>query len=238
MRKSLKALTLLGLMTVAVFNLSAQKNNFRGTIKYSVESAGETKEIALKFYDDNCLYKTDWAQQLVKGRKLYAMQDFSQIINYIKSMDLSDCSYQGDGKIILKQELSQAEIDSLTIPCTEGFYIEYIAGETKEIAGLQAKKARYHLFDDEGNDKGFEIWYTDEIGPEYDLILAPGLKGVPLELVITADNNITTTYKATEVKKEKLKDAEFLLPAGFNEITEEEFKAIIVSIQEAQELME
>ena len=97
MRKSLKALTLLGLMTVAVFSLSAQKNNFRGTIKYSVESAGETKEMALKFYDDNCLLKTDWAQQLVKGRKVYAMQDFSQIINYIKSMDLWDCSYQGDG---------------------------------------------------------------------------------------------------------------------------------------------
>ena len=134
--------------------------------------------------------------------------------------------------------MEQKDIDSLTIPCTEGFYFEYIDGETKEIAGQKAKKARYHLFNDEGEDKGFDVWYTDEIGPEYDLILLMGLKGLPLEFVITSDDGSSVSYKVVEIKKEKLKDAEFLLPAGYAELPEEELKGIMQAIQEGIELLD
>ncbi|MBR5831358.1 MAG: hypothetical protein IKY79_01945 [Bacteroidales bacterium] len=214
------------------------QNKFIGTVKYSIEAAGKTEELTLKVYENNAMFKTEASQVLVKGRKLYTPQDFSQYISFLKTNDVWDSPYEGDGKILIKQELEQKDIDSLTIPCTEGFYFEYIDGETKEIAGQKAKKARYHLFNDEGEDKGFEVWYTDEIGPEYDLILLMGLKGLPLEFVITSEDGSSVTYKATEIKKERLKDAEFLLPAGYAELPEEELKGIIQAIQEGMELLD
>ena len=214
------------------------QNKFIGSVKYSIEAAGKTQEIILKVYEGNAMYKTEASQVLVKGRKIYTPQDLSQYISFLRTNDVWDSPYEGDGKILIKHELEQKDIDSLTIPCTEGFYFEYIDGETKEIAGQKAKKARYHLFNDEGEDKGFDVWYTDEIGPEYDLILLMGLKGLPLEFVITSDDGSSVSYKVVEIKKEKLKDAEFLLPAGYTELPEEELKGIMQAIQEGIELLD
>ena len=133
------------------------QNKFIGSVKYSIEAAGKTQEIILKVYEGNAMYKTEASQVLVKGRKIYTPQDLSQYISFLRTNDVWDSPYEGDGKILIKHELEQKDIDSLTIPCTEGFYFEYIDGETKEIAGQKAKKARYHLFNDEGEDKGFAI---------------------------------------------------------------------------------
>ncbi len=213
------------------------QNKFIGTVRYSIEAAGKTQEVSLKIYENNALLKNEATQALVKGRKIYAMQDLSQIIGYLKSNDVWDSPYEGDGKILIKNELEQEYIDSLTIPCTEGFYFEYTDGE-KEIASVKAKKARYHIFNDEGVDKGFDVWYTDEIGPEFDLIMLMGLRGLPLEYTVTSDDGSTISYKAVEIKKEKLNDAEFLLPAGYNELPEDELEAVITAIQEGVELLE
>ena len=157
MKKTFKLVAFIAMFAFAT-SLSAQ-NKFIGTVRYSIEAAGKTQEVSLKIYENNALFKTEAAQVLVKGRKIYNMQDLSQIIGYLKSNDVWDSPYEGDGKILIKNELEQKDIDSLTIPCTEGFYFEYIDGE-KEIAGMKAKKARYHSFNDEGVDKGFEVWYV------------------------------------------------------------------------------
>ena len=235
MKKTFKFVAFIAMFAFAT-SLLAQ-NKFIGTVRYSIEAAGKTQEVSLKIYENNALFKTEAAQVLVKGRKIYNMQDLSQIIGYLKSNDVWDSPYEGDGKILIKNELEQKDIDSLTIPCTEGFYFEYIDGE-KEIAGMKAKKARYHSFNDEGVDKGFEVWYTNEIGPEFDLIMLMGLQGLPLEFTITSDDGSSISYKVVEIKKEKLNDAEFLLPAGYNELPEDELKAVFTSIQEAVELLD
>ncbi|MBR5778223.1 MAG: hypothetical protein IKY22_07185 [Bacteroidales bacterium] len=235
MKKTFKLLAIAA-FALAFQTLSAQ-NKFIGSVKYNIEAAGKTQEVSLKIYEDNALFKTEGSHILIRGRKFYTAQDFSQYIGYLKSNDVWDSPYEGDGKILIKHELEQKDIDSLTIPCTEGFYFEYIDGETKEIAGWTAKKVRYHIFNDEGEDKGFEVWYTDEIGPEYDFIMLQGLRGLPLEFTITSEDGSKVSYRAIEIKKEKLKDTEFLLPAGFKELPEEELKGIIQAIQEGIELL-
>jgi hypothetical protein len=56
--------------------------------------------------------------------------------------------------------------------------------------------------------------------------------------VITSEDGSSVSYKAVEIKKERLKDAEFLLPAGYAELPEEELKGIIQAIQEGMELLD
>ena len=57
------------------------------------------------------------------------------------------------------------------------------------------------------------------------------------KVTITSEDGSKVSYRAIEIKKEKLKDTEFLLPAGFKELPEEELKGIIQAIQEGIELL-
>ena len=149
---------------------------------------------------------------------------------YFSANDV-ELDYKGSAKILVNDELTQAQIDSLTIPVTEGFYIEYVAGETKTIAGKTAKKAIIHAFDEDEKDHPMTFWYSDEMGPEVNPIFN-GLKGVALEYAMDLAEGRQITLTATEIKEGKVKEVDMLLPDGYETISEDQFKALFTQIQE------
>jgi len=237
-----KTLTLLALVAFAVATLSAQ-NKFAGIINYELESVGEvdvplqTKSFQIFVYQDKAYVGNDQMKSIVNGRKLYTVMDLSQIIAFFQTNDVWESDYEGNGKVIASQEMTQEQLDSITIPDTKGMYIEYLPGETREIQGYKAQKAKYHIFNEEGKDKGFDVWYTTEIGPEYDFVLCFGLKGFPLEFVQSPEEGKAIQYKVTEITKGKVKNTDFMLPEGYDLLNEEAFSALRKDIQGAQELL-
>ena len=237
-----KTFAFLALVAFAVSVLVAQ-NKFVGIVTYSLESVGEVdvplqnKSFQIFVYQNKAYLGNEQSKQIVDGRKMYMIMDLSQYISYFQSNDVWESEYEGSGKIIVTHEMTQEELDSITIPDTKGMYIEYVGGETREIQGFKAQKAKYHIFNEEGVDKGFDVWYTTEIGPEYDFVLCTGLKGFPLEFVQSPEEGKAIQYKVSELTKGKVKDTDFMLPDGYDMLTEEAFSALMKNIKEAQELL-
>ena len=57
-------------------------------------------------------------------------------------------------------------------------------------------------------------------------VLFSGIKGMPLECTMDAGEGRAITYTATEVVKGKVKEADFLLPDGYETLGEEELKEL------------
>jgi hypothetical protein len=164
--------------------------------------------------------------------------DLSQIVGYLRAQG-SEFDYQGSGKILVKDESKPSDFDSLEVKDTEPghFYYEYVAGETKEIAGRTAKKMVRHMYDEEGADHPMVMWYSDEIGPQINVLFS-GIKGMPLECTIDAGEGRAITYTATEVVNGKVKETDFLLPDGYDTLGEEELKTFFEQLQEEIELLQ
>ena len=240
MKKTLAFVVLIAIATATMF----AQNKFAGIVTYSLESVGEVdvplknKSFQIYVYQDKAYTGNEQAKSIVNGRKVYSILDLSQYIAYFQANDVWESDYEGTGKIITSHEMTQSELDSITIPDTKGMYIEYIGGETRELLGYKAQKAKYHIFNEEGVDRGFDVWYTTEIGPEYDFVLCTGLKGFPLEFVQKAGEGKALSYKATEITKGKVKETDFLLPDGYDILSEEAYKSLMKEIQEAASLMQ
>jgi len=95
--------------------------------------------------------------------------------------------------------------------------------ETKTIAGYTCKKAKYITKDSDGNTDTLMVYFTPDLGSEASNFGSTfhGLKGFPMEYVVD-QNEIITTISATEVKKGKVKDTDFLIPTDYVEMTPEE----------------
>ncbi len=236
---------------MAVFSMGAMfaQNNFRGTITYSVTSTGsvayqvpaEISTAEIKVYDDkvmtsSVLFTNNPMVQsvLVDGMTQYTCMDLSMILMYLAQNDV-ELDYDGSSKILISHKYTQNDVDSLTIPVTEGYYIEYVAGETKTIAGYTAKKSVLHIFTDDG-EKELVFWYTDEIGPAVNFLFN-GVKGVALEYVMDLGEGKQLTLSASEIKKGKIKEVDMLLPSGFEEIPQEKMEALFKQISEEMEYL-
>ncbi|MBR6844912.1 MAG: hypothetical protein IKM79_07440 [Bacteroidales bacterium] len=231
-------------------SLSAQ-NTFKGIVKYNVESTGqvamsipeEAAKAEIKVSGDDMFTKSAiFTQQadciLIQGLKQTACIDYSQLLGYLRSQDF-EFTYNGSGKLLIKNEAKASDFDSVDIPDTEPghFYYEYVDSETKQIAGMTAKKLIRHLYDEEGVDHPMTMWYSDEIGPKIN-ILFNGIKGMPLECTMDAGEGKAITYTATEIIKGKVKEADFLLPDGYETLSEEELETLGSEIKDAIELLQ
>lgn len=238
------------LAVLAVGSLNAQ-NKFKGIVTYTLTSVGEmpyqvpaemaTAEVMV--YEDKAMTSHSIFTQspivdnvLVDGRKTYSCIDLTMIMMYLTQNDV-ELDYTGSNKLLLKSELTQNDIDSLTIPCTEGFYIEYVDGETKQVAGRTAKKAVFHIFGEDGEDKPMVIWYDGEIGPQNNMIFN-GLKGTALEYTMDLGEGRQLQLTATEVKSGKVKAVDLLLPSGYEEISSEEFGKLMKEISEEMKYLQ
>lgn len=227
------------------------QNTFKGTIVYTATSTGETsfnipEQIAtseIKVMDEKVLTSSQLFTNspfansvLVDGHKQFVCMDLSQLFMYFQQMDI-ELDYSGSSKILVTNELTQNDIDSLTIPTTEGFYIEYVNGETKTIAGETAKKAIIHAFDEDGEDHPTTIWYSDQMGPDVNLLFN-GVKGVALEYSMDLGEGRQITLSAKEIKKGKVKPVDMLLPSGYEKLSKEDAAELFKQISEEMSLLQ
>lgn len=238
MKKVLFATTL---MLLGMGTLCAQ-NNFRGIVKYKIESTGkvaitikpEQSTAEIKIYDNQILS----GQTVQTGFKVVQAADFSPYISYLAANDIELESYTGDGKFLIRDEISKEKLDSGYIVDKEpGHYYYENVDETKEMLGFTAHKLIMHRYDEEGNDNPAICWYTTEIGPEYCLVLG-AIKGFPLVYTQELGEGRAITYTATDIVKGKVKETDMLLPAGYKDASGEEFETFQRELQEAIELLE
>lgn len=238
MKKVLFATTL---MLLGIGTLCAQ-NNFRGIVKYKIESTGkvaitikpEQSTAEIKVYDNQILS----GQTVQTGFKVVQAADFSPYISYLAANDIELESYTGDGKFLIRDEISKEKLDSGYIVDKEpGHYYYENVDETKEMLGFTAHKLIMHRYDEEGNDNPAICWYTTEIGPEYCLVLG-AIKGFPLVYTQELGEGRAITYTATDIVKGKVKETDMLLPAGYKDASGEEFETFQRELQEAIELLE
>lgn len=228
-------------MLLTLGTVNAQ-NNFRGIVKYKIESTGqvamqipaEQSTVEVKVYDDQIML----GNSIQRGMTITQCIDMSMALAYLAANDIELESYQGDGKFLVKDKATKESLDSLALEDKEPghFYFEY-ANETRDILGYTAKKLIMHSYDEEGVDHPAECWYTDQIGPEYN-ILFNGIKGMPLVLAQNQGEGKQITYTATEIVKGKVKEVDLLLPAGYKEASKEELQTFMKEFQEAIELLQ
>ena len=229
------------MMLLTMSTLIAQ-NNFRGIVKYKVESTGKVdvqikpdqSVFEIKVYDNKLMVGTT----IQNGFKTVAATDLSPIISYLAANGIELETYTGDGKILVREEVHVDSLKSIEVKDEEPghYYYEYV-NETQEMLGYTAKKMIIHSFDEEGQDNPSTCWYTTEIGPEYCLLMGR-IKGFPLVFTQMLADGKAVTYTATEVVKGKVKEAEFFPPAGYKDMSEEELEALGEEIQNAAELLE
>ena len=229
--------------TAVLMMMGAQaQNTFKGTITYKIESTGQVafqipadqSVKVVKVYENKAMLD----QTIQNDRVLTSCVDFSPYIQGLLANDIELETYTGDGKMMLKSTIEQSDIDSLTIPVTEGYYFEYVDGETEQIAGITAKKTIMHNFNDEGEDEPIVFWYSPEIGPAVNFLFGVGIKGLPLKFTVDAGEGKAITYTATEVKEGKVKEVYLLLPAGYTAVTEEEYANFMQELKDAIELLQ
>lgn len=247
-----KIITLAAVFAFAAGTLMAQ-NTFKGIVKYKVESTGTVamqipEEVAkaeirvdgTNMFTRSAIFLGGMGSEcvLVNNLKTTQCMDLSQLLGYLRSSG-SEFTYQGNGKIILTQEVKESTYDSLTIVDTEPghFYFEYVDGETKTIAGHTAYKMIRHMYDEEGVDHPTVMWYSKEIGPAYNAIFN-GIKGMPLECTMDAGEGRAITYTATEIVSGKVKEVDFLLPDGYETLSDEDLKELFEQLQEEIELLQ
>ena len=247
-----KAFLVAAALLLSVAPLMAQ-NTFKGIVKYKVESTGTvsfnipdeaaTAEIKVDgnyMFTKSPIFLSGMGAEciLVNGLTSTRCNDLSGLLGYLRSQG-SEFTYQGAGKLIIKETHEASSFDSLEIKDTEPghFYFEYAAGETKQIAGVTAKKLIRHMYDEEGVDHPQVMWYSDEIGPRPNVLFG-GLKGMPLECTVEIGEGRAITYTATEVVKGKVKEVDFLLPDGYETLSDEEMEELGEQLKEELELLQ
>ncbi len=247
-----KTFVLAAALLLGVGTMMAQ-NSFKGIVKYKIESTGtvsmtipeEVANAEIKVDGDNLYTKSPIFLGgmgaecvLVNGLRTTSCMDLSGLLGYLRSQG-SEFTYDGAGKLIVKNEAKESDFDSLDIKDTEPghFYYEYVDDETKEIAGQTAYKMVRHMYDEEGVDHPMTMWYSKEIGPRIN-VLFNGIKGMPLECTMDAGEGKALTYTAVEVVKGKVKEADFLLPDGYDTLSDEALKEFFEQLQEEIELLQ
>lgn len=227
------------LLTLSTTNA---QNNFRGIVKYKIESTGkvaitipaEQSSVELKVFDDQIMA----GQTIQNGFKLAQAVDFSPLISYLAANDIELETYTGDGKFLIRDEVSKATLDSGYIEDREpGHYYYENVDETQQMLGYTVHKLIMHRYDEEGNDNPATCWYTTEIGPEYCLVLG-AIKGFPLVYTQEQGEGRAITYTATEIVKGKVKEIDMLLPAGYKDASGEEFETFKRELKDASELLD
>ena len=218
--KNLIKVTLVISAIIIAFSSStfAQKGKpFKGLVTFSISYTG--------------LEPAQAAQQ-PKMMELYVSGDKSKMVLNLgpasfmvindgeKTEKITLIDQGGENKIYFKT--TKDEIDK-TVNEGPKPTIKYIE-ETKVIAGFTCKKAEYTVkAEDKDTPTTITAWYSEELGSEklnYGGEFS-GLKGMALEYEMK-EGEISTKFTATEVKKGKVKDTDFLVPAEFKELSGEE----------------
>ena len=114
----MKKLFVAAMMLLMMAGTVCAQNNFRGIVRYKLTSTGkvdvaikpEQSTVDMKVYDNRVML----GNNIQTGMKLAVTMDFSQLIAYLAANDIELETYTGDGKMIIRNETTQAEVESLT----------------------------------------------------------------------------------------------------------------------------
>ncbi len=220
-----KAITRILLVFIAisiVSTVTAQKKakTFAGTISFDIKFEGRELEPTEKAQMPTQI-KMMYSGVQSRSEQISAMGTVASITNSetMASIVLFDMMGQKMAIKSTKEETEKAmsELAEATIEYSE---------ETKTIAGYKCKKAEVTQ-----DGKVATVYYTEEINipnPNASNPMFKGIKGVLLEYTQpTGDEELTMKMTAKEVKKGKIKKAMFTVPAGYQELSKEEFKSMI-----------
>lgn len=221
MKKTISAFFIMVVVSLFGFQSFAQQGQFRGIVKYALTWEGEVPQGAptsfeMKVYDNKTIFDDMFAGCKIitnaENKTTYSMFDFSQV------------PVEGvTGKWYIKSKLEDKDFANITYEPTS---------ETKEIAGRKVKKVNVTMKSDDGKEEKEVIWVSEDFGPTMDLRSYPGLKAMAFEFPVDLQK-FKVNFKVSEIIEGKVKEADMLLPVGFEEVTAEEFKEIINILMEA-----
>ena len=216
MKKSISAtFVIVVLLFTCSFTVNAQKK-FKGVINYSISYSG-TIDAATAAQQPKLMVLSIY-ENLQKMNLPFGPVNIDVVTNGDTKTTTTMLDIMGEKKYF-KMSTEDIEKKIAENPAPEIKYLD----ETKTVAGYVCKKAEYTEKSADGTSSTTIVYFTEELGGE---ALNYGgqffkLKGVPLEYVVTA-SGVVTTFAATEVKKGKVKDTDFLIPSDYVEMTAEE----------------
>lgn len=212
MKRTLKLFLLVAIVATSINIASAQKAKkpFSGTITDSLAYEGLEPTQAAQ------MPKT--STRLISGNMQKSTTDFGQVaIVTITDGDLETyiMYFEGGGEkhgISLKK----ADLEKRKAENKSPKPVVTLSDETKTIVGMKCKKATIVVTDEETGDvKTTILWYTDELGTNDKLEFMNNYEGVNGIILGEEESDGKTVRKsyAKEIKKSKVKELEFLLPA-------------------------
>ncbi len=221
----MKKLFNISLLTLAalVFTISfaeAQKKFTNGTIKFQLVDV-EGPEQAMMLMKNTTL-NINVNGNLVKNE--INMMGGMMEMGFLTNMD----EKKGTMLMNMMGKKSAISIDNMNDQMDKApkFDIEYNKKDTKEIAGYKCHKATIKMEDGSSN-----VFYVTEKISAFSQFTKQyeGLEGFPLQLDVD-QNGMKMTLKATEVSHVKPDESIFKIPAGYEEMTMEEFEKSMKSL--------
>lgn len=193
-----------------------KKKGFSGTVKFSIKYEGEIDpqtlanlptEFNYMVYDNNTKLTID------------AGGFFQYVVSVGDSSQENTIIDHPMQKLVIKKSKEDFDEELSVLK-----YTVVPSDETKVICGYTCKRYDVTVENIEEGGEQKKIFYTtEEIGLDERINFdTPGLKGYTLyqeDLI----GEIKIIYEATEVKKKKISPAEFLMPAGYQVLTYDQY---------------
>lgn len=210
--------TLLSLAIVLGTTLMLNAQKFEGKITYSIEY-DEIPE-ALEAYESMLPKESTITIKENKSKleqNMAGMGSSSVISDSKANTGVMLINMMGQ-KVAVKMTKEDIEAEKKEAPKSK----TVLGTETKVIAGYKCKKATVK------NADGTEVvvWYTDLIPTLGGANNKTGgdIPGFPMEYSVDGGNGMALTMSVSKVSQEKVADSSFEIPAGYEEMTMEEFK--------------
>lgn len=220
MKKLMTGFILVFIAMVTLMPLArAQKAPFTGTVVFDVKAEGEIPEQA------KAMMPTEMTLKLTPEK-----QSMSMNFGMMEQKTISDVATQESNsmmnvmgqKLVLK--VTAAQMKEQRLAQGETSDVKLLA-DTKTIAGYVCKKAVITKKVKDGADITMEVFYTDDIDvSNFKFSNAiPELNGFPMEYTM---KNGPMAFKmvARSVKKENIAASEFIVPADYKQVTQEELR--------------
>ncbi len=221
MKRNLILVSVAVLSFVLLSSLAPRKRKkskqFRGTVTYDISyESSKMSDVQL------AKLPTSMKVKMYDGMSMFDMVMGPVVYTYItrpKADKFTILIELGDKKAAMVKKYSETNSDSLRKYTTQ---ID-LSKDTKVIAGYTCNKAVVTFIPKKGvedEEHTYSIYYSPELGNKEDNIDGPyaGINGLLMESYDVKPGLITKMV-ATEVKKGKVKDLDFLMPSDYKEFS-------------------
>ena len=220
MKKLLTGFTMVFIAMVTLMPLAkAQKAPFTGTVVFDVKAEGEIPEQAKAMMPTEMTLKLSPDKQSMSMN--FGMMEQKTISDVATQESNSMMNVMGQ-KLVMKVTAAQMKEQRSAQGETSG--VKLLA-DTKTIAGYVCKKAVITKKVKDGADITMEVFYTDDIDvSNFKFSNAiPELNGFPMEYTMKS-GPMAFKMVARSVKKENIAASEFVVPADYKQVTQEELR--------------